>query len=261
VAVRTVAYGPHPAQVADLHRPAGRDGPTPVVVPVVVLLHGGFWQAGFGRSLMDGLARDLAVRGVAAWNIEYRRVGEPGGGWPGLLLDVAAAVDTLADLAPGERLDLDRVVAVGHSAGGHLALWLAGRGRLPAAAPGADPQVRLRAAVSQAGVANLAAGFAARLGGGAVGSLLGGSPARRPERYRVADPAQLLPFGLPQLLVHGAADRIVPPSQSRSHALAARAVGDRVELVELAGVGHFELIDPRQDAWRAVLSRLAGLLA
>ena len=257
MAVRTVAYGPHPANVADLHRPTEGTGPT----PVVVLIHGGFWRAGFDRTLMDGLATDLERRGAAAWNIEYRRVGQAGGGWPGLLEDVAAAVDALADLATEERLDLDRVVAVGHSAGGHLALWLAGRGRLPAGAPGADHRVPLRAAVSQAGVANLVAGFAARLGGGAVGSLLGGGPERRPERYRVADPAQLLPFGIPQLLVHGGADRIVPPSQSRSHAADARAAGDRVELVELAGVGHFELIDAGHAAWRAVLSRLPGLLA
>ncbi|MEO7556866.1 MAG: alpha/beta hydrolase, partial [Acidimicrobiales bacterium] len=183
-APRSVSYGSNPSQVADLYLPPG-DGPH----PAVVLVHGGFWKATYDRSLMAPLAVDLVGLGFAVWNIEFRRVGEQGGGWPGTFDDVAAAVDALA----GEQaVDAGRVVTCGHSAGGHLALWAAGRARLPSGSPGADPKVRPRAAVSQAGVADLVAGSAARLGGGAVDALLDGSPSKRPERYAVADPAELL---------------------------------------------------------------------
>ena len=156
---------------------------------------------------MTPLARDLAARGIAAWNIEYRRVGQEGGGWPGTLEDVAAAADAVVGL---EGVDASRVATVGHSAGGHLALWLAARHRLPEGAPGAGPRLRPLGAVSQAGVSDLVAGARAGLGGGACQALLGGEPDDVPERYAVASPAALLPLGVPQLLVHGARDDLVP---------------------------------------------------
>ena len=144
----SIAYGEHPDQVGNLHLPGREGGPW----PCVVLLHGGFWRVGWDRTLMTLLADDLARRGIAAWNVEYRRVGQGGGGWPGTLEDVAAAIDHLAEF---DHLDHTRVATCGHSAGGHLALWLAGRHLLPAGVPGADPQVRPSAAVAQAGVCDL----------------------------------------------------------------------------------------------------------
>jgi acetyl esterase/lipase len=228
---------------------------------VVVLIHGGFWWARFDRTLMTPLALDLVSQGWAAWNIEYRRVGEPGGGWPGTLADAAAAVDHLAAIASERPLDLDRVATVGHSAGGHLALWLAARGTLPVGAPGASPAVRIRTAVAQAGVTDLRAGWALDLGPGACAGLLGGSPAEVPDRYAVASPIERLPLGVPQVLVHGDTDRLVPIDLARNYASAATAAGDTVELVELAGVGHFEHLDPGHPAWLAVVDRLSPLRA
>ncbi len=194
-----VRYGDHPDQVANLHLPAAEGGPR----PCVVLVHGGFWRERWDRTVMTALACDVAERGFAAWNLEYRRVGQDGGGWPGTLLDVAAGVDALAGVP---EVDATRVVVVGHSAGGHLALWLAGRRRLSEGAPGAQPLVLPRAVVAQAGVCDLVAGAHDGLGGGAVMALLGGSPDDVPDRYAVASPAALLPLGVPQLLVHGLHD-------------------------------------------------------
>jgi acetyl esterase/lipase len=235
--------------VANLHLPAGR-GP----FPVVVLLHGGFWRIGWDRTLMTSLARDLAERGIAAWNVEYRRVGQEGGGWPGTLHDVAAAVDHLVVVSD---IDATRVIACGHSAGGHLALWLAGRHRLPAEAPGANPVVRLRAVIAQAAVADLSGGWSSGFGRDEIAGLLGGPPGDVPDRYRIADPIGLLPLGLPQVLVHGTADEEVPPAQSHAYV---RAGGSEAELIEFDRADHFDVIDPQHAAWQAVVERLAALL-
>ena len=163
---------------------------------------------------MTALAADLARRGVAAWNVEYRRVGQDGGGWPGTFEDVAAAVDRLAEV---DEVDAARVATCGHSAGGHLALWLAARHRLPDEAPGAEPRVRPVAAIAQAAVCDLERAWRDDLGGGAVAGLLG-SFEDVPDRYAAASPAALAPIGVAQLLVHGSADDIVPVSQSRDYA-------------------------------------------
>jgi len=254
----TVAYGQNRHQKGDLHLPAG----TARGLPVVVVVHGGFWRAGYGYDLGTPLATDLANAGYAAWNVEYRRVGG-GGGWPTTFSDLAAAVDALAAAVQeraGGRLDLDRVVAVGHSAGGHLAVWAAARRGLPPDAPGAAPRVRLRGAVSQAGVVDLAAAAREGLGGGAAQALLGGGPGAVPERYAVASPYERLPLGVPVALVHGEADDIVPIGQSERYAAEARRRGDAVELVRLPGTGHFELIDPATEAWRACRREVARLL-
>jgi acetyl esterase/lipase len=218
---------------------------------VAVLLHGGFWRAQYDLQIMDRLVPDLAARGWAVWNLEYRRLGFPSrGGWPATFEDVAAGIDHLARLE--EPLDLARVVAIGHSAGGHLACWAAARGGLPPDAPGAGPGIRLAGAVAQAGLVDLR--DAARLGlsDGAAESLLGGSAAERPARYNLASPFERLPLGVPQLLIHGDADDIVPIAISRRYAERAAREGDNCVLVELQDVGHFEHLDPRTEAWRAV---------
>ena len=230
----------HRSQVGELFRPEGA-GPA----PVAVVLHGGFWKQRYDRHLMDGLCRDLAGRGWAAWNVEYRRVGlHGGGGWPETFADVAAAIDHLAAM---DGLDLGRVVTIGHSAGGHLALWVAARPGLPAGAPGAEPRVRVTHAAAQAGVSDLAEAARLGLGGGAAERLTRG----RPEAYELGSPRARLPLSVPQLLVHGTGDDTVPVGMSRDYA----AATDEAELVEYGG-GHYEHIDPASEAWRAVVEWL-----
>ncbi|MCZ2818294.1 alpha/beta hydrolase family protein [Modestobacter sp. VKM Ac-2984] len=243
-------YGAEPDQFLEVSLPVG-DRPA----PVVVVLHGGFWRARYGIELARPLAADLAARGWAAVAVEYRRVGA-GGGWPTTLQDVAAAVDALPDVPDAARLDLTDVTVLGHSAGGHLAAWVAGRARLPAGTPGADPRVRVSAAVAQAGVLDLEAAVTADLGDGATVGFLGGTPAEVPDRYATADPVRLLPTGLPVLCVHGAEDTSVPLDQSRRYAAAATAVGDPVEVVVVPG-DHMVLIDVSGAAWRRTVDWLA----
>jgi acetyl esterase/lipase len=249
---RSHRYGPHASQRADLYIPSG-PGPH----PVMILIHGGSWHKRYGKVFTRGLAGDLLRRGWAVWNIEYRRVGA-GGGWPNTFADVAAAIDHLAALEE-ERLDLDRVSILGHSAGGHLALWAAGRPNLPHGAPGAldgPPRVRPRRVISQAGVADLADAYR-RWHGGVVRDLMGGSPEEVPERYDAGDPIRLLPLEIPALIVHGVRDETVSIEISRGYADAARAAGSEVELVEIDGeVGHRTHLDPRSAAWAAVVQRL-----
>jgi acetyl esterase/lipase len=202
---------------------------------------------------MRSLAGDVVEEGWAAWNIEYRRVGN-GGGWPATFLDVAAAIDHLGELdAP---LDLSRVSVLGHSAGGHLALWAAGRHKLPTGAPGAidgEPPVRLQRAISFAGVCDLVDAYSDRPGS-AVKALMGGSPLALPERYALCDPMAQIPLPMPTLLVHGVLDDSVPVRSSRNYARAALAAGADVELVEIEGEagGHRAHIEPRGAAWAAV---------
>jgi acetyl esterase/lipase len=225
----------------------------------MVVIHGGSWQARYGRIAMRGLVGDLLRRGWASWNIEYRRVGN-GGGWPATFEDVAAAIDHLPQLdAP---LDLTRVSVLGHSAGGHLALWAAGRDRLPMGAPGfrdGGCRVRLRQAIAQAGVCDLVDAYR-QWRGGAVRALMGGAPDEVSERYAVGDPIRLIPPGIPVLLVHGTLDETVSVKLSRSYERAVNAAGGEVELVEIEGTaGHHRAhIDPRTPAWAAVVERLAS---
>jgi acetyl esterase/lipase len=247
---RSFSYGEHRSQTAELFLPPGA-GPHPVVVTI----HGGSWQKRYGKAVMRSLAADLVRRGRAVWNIEYRRLGE-GGGWPATFADVASAIDRLAGVrAP---LDLEDLTVLGHSAGGQLALWAAGRARLPAGVVGSVPVLSPRRAVSQAGVCDLRGAY--RLWrGGAVRALMGGSPEEFPERFALADPVARVPLELPVLLVHGVEDTIVSVALSRSYRDAARAAGGTVELVELPGEAglHRAHIDPRGAAWAPVARWLA----
>lgn len=242
--MRTVAYGEHPDTVFDLHVPSAAASGT-----TVVLLHGGFWRERYRRDLMEPLVPSLLDAGHVVVNLEYRRVGGDGG-WPTTCTDVAAGVDALAAL---EVVDPARVVTVGHSAGGHLALWAAARHRLPLDTPGADPAVRPCLAVSQAGVNVLHA--ALDLGDGAAVDLLGG---RDEALVRRADPAAWLPLGVPVVLVHGTADDTVPLDQSERWAALAHEAGDEVVLHELPG-DHYDVIDPRHPTWHVVLDAVASL--
>jgi acetyl esterase/lipase len=254
---RTHRYGPDRSQRADLHLPprAGPAGAGPH--PVMVLIHGGSWQRRYGRIVMRGLARDLLGRGWAVWNIEYRRLGG-GGGWPATFADVAAAIDWLERVdAP---LDLARVSVLGHSAGGQLALWAAGRGKLPSGAPGDAlcAPLPIRRVVALAGVCDLAGAYR-DWHGGAVRALMGGSPDQLPERYALADPLTQVPLEMPVLLVHGVSDQTVSVNLSRRYARAALAAGGEVELIEIDGEAgqHRAHIDPRGASWATVTRWLA----
>lgn len=249
-----IAYGPAADQFGVLEVPEGAGDES----PVAVVLHGGFWRSHRTVDMTAPLAADLAARGFAVWNLEYGRVGGRGG-WPTTLTDVAAGIDVLADLAGTRGLGLQRLLVVGHSAGGHLALWSAARRSLPAGAPGADPRVLPTAVVSLAGVVDLAAAARDDLGDGAAAGFLGGSPEDVPERYELASPAQRLPLGVPQLLVHGDADEHVPIDHSRTYRDAALAAGDDVSLLELPGVDHLAVIDPASAAWAEIAPRLSAL--
>jgi acetyl esterase/lipase len=225
--METIRYGEDEEHAYDLRLPPkGAQG------RLAAIVHGGFWRAAFTRANTAAIAVDLARRGWVTCNLEYRRVGS-GGGIPETLDDVAAALDHVrTTLAP------DRLVVLGHSAGGHLALWAAGT---------------VDAAVSLAGVADLADAARTGIGAGAAVELAGGLPEERPEAYELADPIGRLPARVPTLLVHGGADDRVPVEQSRRYAAAA---GATCELLELPGTGHFELIDPRSTAWTSIAERL-----
>jgi acetyl esterase/lipase len=239
---RPFAYGPAPEQVGDLWLPDADDGP----LPVAVLWHGGGYVPEADRAIMEPLARDLCRRGWAAWNLEYRRLGS-GGGWPQTFTDVADGLDRLSTLRDeGEPLDLARVVAIGFSAGGPLALWAAARH---------EGLVHPRAVVTQGGIVDLET--TARDDGieAFVVRWLGDPDAER-EVYAATNPAALVPLGVPLLLVHGAEDENVPPSMATSFAERARAAGDEAEAVVLDGAGHFDHLDPGSEAWATVVEWL-----
>jgi acetyl esterase/lipase len=241
------AYGELPRQVGEWWLPPdAADGP----LPTVVLVHGGYWRSSFDLTLENAVAADLAGRGFLVWNVDYRPSSDP---YPATFVDAAAAYDHLVDGRFRDRVDPARVSVVGHSAGGHLALWLASRDRLPAGAPGAGRRGPQPAAVvAQAPVASLAEGARLGLGAGAVPALLGGTPQEVPERYAVADPIALLPVGADVTCVHAPGDDLVPISQSRDYVAAA---GPGAGLVEFSG-GHFEHLDPSSQACEAMRSAL-----
>lgn len=239
-------YGPHEDQIGDLYLP-------PNAKPAVVcLLHGGFWRMPYGRGQLDAIARDLAARGFAVWNLGYRRVGAPAGGWPNTGEDVIRGIEYLSILAAkGADLDLDRIALVGHSAGGHLALWAAAQ---------ALHGIRIKAVVGEAPITDLQHAFEIGLGRGAVADLLGGMSSEQPERYAAVSPLNLLPLGMPQLLVHASQDDAVPIEMSRAYAVAALAAGDPATLAELPDSSHMAFIDPASSAHGTVCEWLSSVL-
>ncbi len=249
-----IRYGAAPQQFGDLTLPDSA-GPH----PVIVFIHGGFWRERYDLSLAEPQAADAVARGWATWNIEYRRVGHVGGGFPGTLEDVATAVDHLAELAIDHPLDLSRVAVVGHSAGGHLSLWIGQRSRLPESAGWRLPLVKPGLVVGQAPVADLTAAVADDLGRGAVAAMIGDKPSAVPQRYAVADPSRLLPVDVPQFIVHGSADDTVPINSSRGYERLVADI-DKLELAEFEGADHFDVIDPAHQSWTLVRERISRLL-
>jgi acetyl esterase/lipase len=255
-----IAYGPAPAQIVDLFLPKGR-GPH----PVVVLIHGGCYLPEYrGLAETSGIAADLAKRGYAVWNVEYRKLGEAGAGYPGTFLDVADAVDRIRTEAPKYRLDTRRVVALGHSAGGHLALWAASRHRLPKTSPlwRADP-LPIRAVVSIGGIGDLEGQgdvFAGACGPEPIPTVIG-LEARGRSAYADTSPAELLPSGARVVMVSGEFDHVMPPQTGRDYVARLTRAGDYGHAIEIGGAGHFDPVISTTRAWDIVAGIVAGEIA
>lgn len=249
-ATARIAYGDDPLQFGDLRLPK-EPGAGPI--STVIVIHGGFWRSKYTLDHIGLMASAITSNGMATWSVEYRRIGDEGGGWPNTLLDVGKACDHLREMAGEYNLDLDRVVVTGHSAGGHLAAWVAGRHRIPEGDPlyVADP-LQVDACVPLAGVVDLRMCWRERLSNDVVLELMGGTPDEMPDRYVSASPADLLPLGVKQVLIHGTADPNVPHEISALYVERAKELGDDAELVTLKGTGHFELIDPLSREWPKV---------
>jgi acetyl esterase/lipase len=255
-----IAYGKDPSQFADLRIPS-----TPGLHAVAILIHGGCWKADYATLRdMAPIADALKAEGVATWNIEYRRLPQPGSGWPGTYEDVGRATDYLRQIAQEYQLDLDRVVIVGHSAGGHLALWAASRKRLPplSALYVRDP-LPIRGVVDLAGPGDMATEIAVEVGAcqsRVVEQFLGGSPVDVPERYAQVSASKMLPLGVPQVLVWGDHDNLRPVWLGKKYTRAATAAGDIVDLIIVPGLGHFEVASPFSPAWPKVRDAIRFLL-
>jgi acetyl esterase/lipase len=262
---RRIAYGSDPLQFGDLRMPDSHpsktsQGGAPNKFPVAIVIHGGCWSAEYDLGYMGNASAALARAGIATWTIEYRRVGDTGGGWPGTFQDVAKAADYLRELAKQYPLDLKRVVAIGHSAGGHLALWLGARHRLAKSSElyASDP-IALRGVVSLAGIADLAEAGKENVCGDMAYQLMGGQPDALASRYQQGSPSELLPLGVEQVLIHGESDKMVPHKLSVEYESRARKSGDDVKLVSIPGAGHFELVVPTSAAWKIVEGAVVGL--
>lgn len=242
----------------DLRLPAG-NGP----FPVAVVIHGGCWRSENDLRHVSHLSAALTRAGVATWTVEYRRVGDSGGGWPGTFEDVSAGTDYVRTLANTFPLDVNRVVLVGHSAGGHLALWLAARQNLPTSSPlSSAAPLAVHGVVSLAAISDLRAfSIGSAYCNASVARLLGGTPEQVPERYRHANPIELLPLRVPQRLLHGGLDPLVPPEQSRAFAARSAIQGDDVDVRVISEAGHFDLIAPWSAAWLTVERTVLSLLA
>jgi len=257
----SLAYGTDPNQFGELRVPP-EAGP----YPVAVLIHGGCWKAEYAtlRDLAP-MADALKAKGIATWNIEYRRLGQAGSGWPGTYLDVGRGVDYLRSIAPQNHLDLTRVIVVGHSAGGHLALWVAARSRVPkgSAIYISDP-LPVRGVIDLAGTADMEAFIPSErqgCGGAVVEQMLGGKPTEVPDRYAQASAIKMLPLGIPQTLFWGRKDVIAPISLGESFAGTAKQAGDLARLVIFSEAGHFEIASPFSDTWPALENEILSLLA
>jgi acetyl esterase/lipase len=250
----SIRYGEDQMQIVDLWLPKGK-GPH----PTVLMIHGGCWQTEIAdRRIMNWIADDLRARGIAVWNIDYRGVDRAGGGYPGTFLDTAAAADALRSHAKAHDLDVSRLVAVGHSAGGHLALWLAGRSKLPEGSPlRAGAPIAIRTVVSLGGLPDLEE--AARPPGSGCGTevidqISGGG------KYAETSVPRLAPLGVRQVLVNGLQDRIIPPAYAERYAAPMRAAGDKVTVRMVDRTGHVELIAPETDAWKVAVREIEKAL-
>jgi acetyl esterase/lipase len=256
---RRVTYGPDVNQFAELRVPNGT-GPH----PVVVLVHGGCFKTYGSFAEFAPVGDALKGRGIATLNVEYRRIDQAGGGWPNTYLDVGHAVDRVRSLAKEHNLDLSRVVLVGHSAGGHLAMWAAARSRVPrGSALFMEDPLAVRGVVDLAGPLDLTAnieGYEGLCRDRVITNLMGGTPASVPERYAQASPMKLLPLGVPQVLVLGEHEEYVPRPLARAYVEAAKRAGDRAELMLIPGVGHFEIASPRSAIWPRVESAIRSLI-
>lgn len=250
-----IPYGNHPSQFGVLRLPesGGR-------APVIVAIHGGFWKEKYDLEENTPIVEDLTRRGYATWNIEYRRVGEDDGGWPGTFIDVIDAVNHLNQLEERFQLDLSQVAVLGHSAGGHLALWLSSRYNKVQTDGIGDPLlIPIERVISLAGVVDLREMWEIHQEKGMtspVASFIGGSPLDVPERYKLASPIELLPLDVEQVLIHGELDRHVPVDLSIDYHHRAIEKGDIVHLVVLPDVEHFMVIDPSTSAWQSVINSL-----
>ncbi|HKO67715.1 MAG TPA: alpha/beta fold hydrolase [Burkholderiaceae bacterium] len=253
-----IAYGPDALQFGDLRLPMG-SGPH----PLAIIVHGGCWLAAFADlQLMSPLSDALTQAGIATWNIEFRSVDQAGGGWPNTLLDVASAVDYSRDLAAQHPINLERVVIVGHSAGGHLAQWAAARHRLTQDSPlfRKNP-LPVIGTVGLASINDLQRYLQESAScGQSIPRLLGGSPTDVPERYRDASPAEMLPLGGKQVLIIGAQDTIVKPQHNRTFAGTAQKRGDDVQLIVLDNAGHFDVIAPTSRDWPTIEAAVLSIV-
>jgi acetyl esterase/lipase len=257
---RRIAYGMESSQYGELRIPAGAGHH-----PLVVLIHGGCFKAAYATlSVLGPMADALKAEGIATWNIEYRRLGEPGSGWPGTYHDVGRAVDQVRAIAREHNLDLNRVAVVGHSAGGHLAMWTAARHRLTRTSElyVADP-LPVRGVMDLAGPLDMMAnisGYEALCEDSVITSLLGGTPAAVPEHYAQASAIKLLPLGIPQVLVVGSHEHFVPLPVVDAYVTAATGAGDQVRRILIPGAGHFEIASPLSFTWPQVKAAIQSLI-
>lgn len=237
-------YGPDPNQFGDLRVPT-TNGPFPVVINI----HGGFWRAKYDLTHAGHLCAALTAKGLATWNLEYRRVGDTGGGWPGSFEDVMAGYRFISQIAKRHNLDTSKMLVIGHSAGGQLALCLAAH----------EPTVER--VISLAGVVDLQQAWEQHLSNDAVVEFLGGKPKAVPEHFRAADPVQLSIPNAAQWLVHGLEDDVVPQAFSRAYVQEKKKRGEDARLVEIVQAGHLDLIDPHSAAWPEVERTVLQLLS
>ncbi len=245
-----LAYGPDPNQFLDLRLPSSKEKYKPPF-PLAINIHGGFWRAKYNLDHTGHLCAALTARGLATANLEYRRVGNEGGAWPGTFSDIRSAYQFLVQSAQAHGLDSRRIIGIGHSAGGQLALCLAAH------------ELGVQSVVSLAGVVDLRRAYELHLSNDAVVEFLHGTPAEVPDHYREADPMELSVGRARQWLIHGLSDDIVPPAFSRDYATAKQKhAGKQKEdahLLEISGAGHFDLIDPRSQAWKQVEKTIVEL--